>query len=130
METTKARITFRCHKEMVAFRPEQRELRPELMAEMVRQVVDAVSPDKVVLFGSRARGDHRPDSDIDLLIIKDSSLPRSRRSVDIHAALQGLPIEVDTEVVVYTPREVEEWKGSPAAFVTTALREGKVLYEK
>ena len=115
---------------MLEFKPSQMELRPELLTEVVRRVVEAVAPQKIVLFGSRARGDHRPDSDIDLLIIKDSNLPRLKRAVAIHAALCSLPIEVDTEVMVYTPREVEEWKGSRAAFVTTALREGKVLYEK
>ena len=115
---------------MVAFKPVQKELEPELLTEIVRRVVEAVAPQKIVLFGSRARGDHRPDSDIDLLVINESTVPRSQRTVRIHAALRGLPIEVDTEVMVYTPKEVDEWKGSQAAFVTTALREGKILYEK
>src|SRR6266478_7375139 len=105
---------------MVAFKPVQKELEPELLTEIVRRVVEAVAPEKIVLFGSRARGDHRPDSDIDLLVINESTVPRSQRTVTIHAALRGLPIEVDTEVMVYTPKEVEEWKGSQAAFVTTA----------
>jgi predicted nucleotidyltransferase len=115
---------------MVAYKPIQKELEPEVLTEIVRRVVQAVAPEKIVLFGSRARGDHRPDSDIDLLIINESNTPRSKRTIPIHAALRGLPIEVDTEVMVYTPKEVEEWKGSQAAFVTTALREGKILYEK
>lgn len=106
------------------------ELEAPLIGEIVRRVVAAASPQKVVLFGSRARGDHRPDSDIDLLIIQDSPLPRHRRSIPVYAALSELPLEVDTEVVVYTPEEVREWSGASAAFVTTALREGKVLYEK
>ena len=62
-------------------------------------------------------------------MIEDSPLPRHRRSIPLYAALADLPIDVDTEVVVYTPAEVEEWRGANAAFVTTALREGKVLYE-
>lgn len=115
---------------MVAYKPSQQELSPELLAEIVRRVVGTLSPQKIVLFGSRARGDHRPESDIDLLIIKDSNDPRPKRAVAVHAALWDLPIEVDTEVMVYTPLEVEEWKESKAAFVTTALREGKVLYEE
>ena len=76
-----------------------------------------------------ARGDHRPDSDIDLLVIEDSPLPRHRRAIPLYAALADLPLPVDAEVVVYTPAEVEEWRGAGAAFVTTALREGTVLYE-
>ncbi len=101
----------------------------ETLAEIVRRIRAVASPKKIVLFGSRGRGDHRPDSDIDLLVIHESSLPRHRRSIPFSAALADLPLEVDTEVVVYTPAEVEEWSGAGAAFVTTALREGTVLYE-
>lgn len=115
---------------MIAYKPVQKELEAELLREIVRRVIEAVAPEKIVLFGSRARGDYRPDSDIDLLVINESHVPRSQRTIPIHAALIGLPIDVDTEVIVYTPKEVEEWKGSQAAFITTALREGKVLYEK
>lgn len=75
-------------------------------------------------------GDHRSDSDIDLLVIEDSPLPRHRRSIPLYAALADLPLDVDTEVIVYTPAEVDEWLGVGSAFVTTALREGTVLYEE
>jgi predicted nucleotidyltransferase len=102
---------------------------PETFAEIVRRIQSVAKPRKIVLFGSRARGEHRPNSDIDLLVIEDSPLPRHRRSIPLYAALADLPLDVDTEVVVYTPAEVEEWRGASAAFVTTALREGKVLYE-
>ena len=102
---------------------------PETFTEIVRRIRSVANPRKIVLFGSRARGEHRPDSDVDLLVIEDSPLPRHRRSIPLYAALADLPIDVDTEVVVYTPAEVEEWRGANAAFVTTALREGKVLYE-
>jgi len=95
----------------------------------VRRIRAVSDPAKIVLFGSRARGDHRPDSDIDLLVIKESPLPRHRRAIPLYAALADLPLDVDAEVVVYTPAEVEEWRGASAAFVTTALREGTVLYE-
>ena len=48
----------------------------------------------------------------------------------MYAALSELALNVDAEIVVYTPAEVEDWRGASAAFVTTALREGKVLYEE
>jgi len=99
------------------------------ISEIVRRIRAVSDPAKIVLFGSRARGDHRPDSDIDLLVIKESPLPRHRRAIPLYAALADLPLDVDAEVVVYTPAEVEEWRGASAAFVTTALREGTVLYE-
>jgi predicted nucleotidyltransferase len=98
-------------------------------SEIVRRIRAVADPQKIVLFGSRARGDHRPDSDIDLLVIEDSQLPRHRRAIPLYAALADLSLNVDTEVIVYTPAEVEEWRNAGAAFVTTALREGTVLYE-
>jgi uncharacterized protein len=104
-------------------------LGPDTFAEIVRRIRSVANPRKIVLFGSRARGEHRPDSDIDLLVIGESRLPRHQRSIPLYAALADLPLDVDTEVVVYTPAEVEEWRDAKAAFVTTALREGQVLYE-
>jgi predicted nucleotidyltransferase len=100
----------------------------DLTEVIVRRIVEAVQPDKIILFGSRARGDARPDSDYDILVIKESNEPPPRRDVPLYIALAGLPAEV--EVMVYTPEEVEEWQAVPLAFVTTAVREGMVLYER
>ena len=99
-----------------------------IIEDIVRRVVDTAQPEKVILFGSRARGDFRRDSDFDLLVIKESDEPRYRRSVPLYVALADLPVEV--EVVVYTPEEVAEWSGVPQAFVTTAMREGTTIYER
>lgn len=100
----------------------------ELLQEAVRRIVQAGNPIKIVLFGSRARGEGRPDSDLDLLIIEESSLPRYKRSPRYRLALVGLFPSKD--VVVWTPEEVANWANVPNFFVTTALREGKVLYER
>jgi uncharacterized protein len=101
----------------------------ETISEIVRRIRSVAEPRKIVLFGSRSRGDYRPESDIDLLVIEDSPLPRHHRAIPLYAALADLPLDADAEVVVYTPAEVEEWRNAGAAFVTTALREGTVLYE-
>jgi len=87
-----------------------------------------MQPERIVLFGSRARGTERPGSDFDLLVIKESDEPRYRRSAPLYTKLADLP--VDVEIVVYTPEEVHDWSQVPQAFVSTALREGKVLYER
>lgn len=115
---------------MIGYKPSLPQLTAELRAMIVQRIVDAVDPEKIVLFGSRARGTHLPGSDIDLLVVQESDEPRYQRSIPISAALYDLPIEVDTEIMVYTPEEVRDWTGAPAAFVTTALREGTVLYER
>jgi predicted nucleotidyltransferase len=98
----------------------------ELLAEVVRRILAVGSPSKIVLFGSRAHGEARPDSDLDVLIIEESDLPRHRRAPRHLRALTGLFPAND--VVVWTPAEVNEWTSVPQAFITTALREGRVLY--
>ena len=98
-----------------------------LLEEIVTRIRGASRPKQIILFGSRARGDARPDSDYDLLVIQESDQPRYQRAVPLYSALADLPAEV--EVLVYTPHEVREWSAVPQAFVTTAIREGKLLYE-
>ena len=100
----------------------------ELLQEVVRRVLAVGTPDKIVLFGSCARGDARGDSDLDLLIIEASDLPRYKRSSCYLRALVGLFPAKD--VVVWTPEEVEAWSEVPHAFITAALREGKTLYAR
>ena len=115
---------------MMGYKPHLPELDSALVKELVRRLVRSAQPEKIILFGSRARGDHRPDSDIDLLVVQDSMLPRHKRSLPLYAALSELPVPVDMELVVFTPEEVRDWSAARSAFVTTALREGRVLYEK
>ena len=103
-------------------------MKRDLLADIVRRIVETAQPEKIILFGSRARGDARADSDFDVLVIQESGEPRYRRSAPLYVALADLPAEV--EVMVYTPEEVEEWSQVPQAFVTTAVREGTTIYER
>lgn len=101
---------------------------PELLDDVVQRILHVGSPRRIVLFGSRARGDARRNSDLDLLIIEDSELPRYRRPPRYLRALVGVFPAKD--IVVWTPAEVTAWRDVPNAFITSALREGRTLYER
>jgi len=99
-----------------------------MLGEIVRRIVSAGDPQQIVLFGSRARRDSGEDSDIDILVIEESDEPRLKRSPRYYRATCGtFPAR---DIVVWTPAEIREWETVPNHFVTTALREGRVLYER
>jgi predicted nucleotidyltransferase len=102
-------------------------LSPSLKQEIVRRIRATAEPEKIILFGSYARGQGNKDSDLDLFIILNSDLPRHRRAVPFYQALAGLGRAKD--IVVYTPTEVAEWQTASCSLVATVLREGQVLYE-
>lgn len=99
-----------------------------VLGEIVQRLVRAIDPDRIILFGSRARGKPRPDSDVDLLIVKDSEQPLHRRAIAAHRALAGLDCSVD--IIWRTPAEVREWAQVRTHVIGRALREGRVLHEK
>lgn len=77
----------------------------------MRRIRRVGSPERIVLFGSHARGDERPDRDLDLLIVEDSDLPRYRRAPRYLRALVGVFPAKD--VVVWTPAEIAAWALKP-----------------
>lgn len=99
-----------------------------VIQEMVRRIVEAVHPDKIILFGSHARGEAGPDSDVDLMVVAPSSDPRYKRTKPILKALRGLLFPKD--IVWYTPDEIARWAGEPAHFVRNVLQEGRVVYAR
>lgn len=96
------------------------------LAEIVRRIVETADPEKVILFGSTARGDAGPHSDMDFLIIK--STPNKRElSARIRRALYGVEAAVD--LVVVSPEYVEKYKDTHALIVKPALKDGIVVYD-
>lgn len=101
----------------------------QLLAQVVHRLLTTGSPLKIVLFGSHAKGTARSDSDLDLLIIEESDLPRYRRSGRYRRVLCGVFPAKD--IIVWTLSEVEEeWKTVHNAFISTVLAEGKLLCER
>jgi len=98
----------------------------EILADVVRRIVEAADPDKIILFGSAARGEMGPDSDLDLLVIKGGKFNKSRLTTTICRHLRGSDAAVD--VVVVTPDEVERYGNSPYLVIYPALKEGKIVY--
>jgi uncharacterized protein len=93
---------------------------------VAQRLGNAANAEQVILFGSHARGEATEASDVDLLIIAESDLPRFKRSRELYKLLRPHPFSMD--VLVYTPQEIERGKRSAASFVSTVLQEGKVLY--
>ena len=104
----------------------------ELLDQMVRAIVEAVDPEQVILFGSRARGDAREASDVDLVVVESEPFgkTRSRRleAVRLWQALSSFVVPKD--ILVYSLDEVALWRDSLNHVLAQALREGKVLYER
>jgi len=104
----------------------------QVLAEMVQAIVREVDPEKIILFGSRVRGEVEPDSDLDLMIVERDEFGKSRNRLDelvrIREALSAF--EVPKDILVYSVQEVEEWRDSINHIIASTLREGKVLYER
>jgi len=96
--------------------------------EVVNRIAFGFNPDKIILFGSYADGNPNNDSDIDLLIIKDTDLPRHKRSFDIQKLLRGSMIPID--ILVYTQKEFEQEQHNKYSFISSAIKTSKILYER
>ncbi|MBI2940397.1 MAG: nucleotidyltransferase domain-containing protein [Chloroflexi bacterium] len=102
------------------------EVRPEVLDEIIRRVVEVAQPEKIILFGSAARGTMGPHSDVDLLVVKGGRFDQGRLTGDIYMNLIGVGQAVD--VVLVTTEDVERYRHSQALVIAPALREGKVVY--
>jgi predicted nucleotidyltransferase len=98
------------------------------ITDMVDRIVKTAQPDQVILFGSRAFGTPRPDSDVDLLVVMPLRKPRRRLEGDLHAAVAES--ELSKDIVVITPEELERFRDVPGTFVKPALDSGLVVYQR
>lgn len=98
------------------------------ITEIVNRIATGYNPDKIILFGSYASGEQSEDSDLDLLVIKNSDLPRPQRALQVRKMLFGMMIPMD--LIVYTPEEIALSRDNKYSFVYEILNTGKVLYER
>ncbi len=98
-----------------------------ILAEMVRRLVAAFQPERIYLYGSRARGESTADSDYDvMMVVRESNLPRFRRDQMAFRAFCG--VGASKEIVVLTRDEFQTKLCVPCSLPATVAREGKLLY--
>ena len=99
---------------------------------VLKQMVDKIrinfDPEKIILFGSHARGLADSDSDIDLMIVLETSMPPHKRAVPIRRILTGPGIPKD--IIVKTPEEFKRFRNIAGSIVCSAARQGRILYER
>jgi predicted nucleotidyltransferase len=105
----------------------RRKLPRRVVADLVRRVVEASHPNRIILFGSAARGEMSLNSDVDLLVVKRGRFDRGRLIEAIYRNLRGVEVAVD--VVVATPDELERFQDADCLVIAPALREGISVYE-
>jgi predicted nucleotidyltransferase len=95
---------------------------------MTRRIVRGFDPERIILFGSYARGDAGPDSDVDLLVVMSLTGSKLDKAVEIGVALHDIPVSKD--IIVTRPEDFEWRKDIIGTIEHPAFREGKVLYER
>ncbi len=101
---------------------------PDFIGGVVSVIVQNCDPERIILFGSAATGRTHQGSDLDLLVVMDSTLPRHKRAAPIRLLFSPYPCPMD--ILVYTPTEIGKWRGTTNHIVTEALDRGKVVYER
>ena len=95
---------------------------------LVNRLKDHYKPDKIILFGSFARGDYHEGSDVDLIVIKDDVPDNFLRRLD--EVLDFCDGEIEVQILVYKKEEIKRMLEEGNDFIRTVLKEGKVIYER
>ena len=99
----------------------------ELLRRLTAALVNAANPDRIILFGSRARGEGTEDSDFDIMVVESRIGDRGEEMVRLSRALRSLGIPVD--LLVVSTDQFQYWRDTPGNVYFEAASEGLVLYE-
>ncbi|NPV80374.1 MAG: nucleotidyltransferase domain-containing protein [Firmicutes bacterium] len=97
-----------------------------MLEDIIQRIVRIANPERILLFGSAARGEMGPDSDLDLLVIKRGLFKRRALAQEIYMNLFGAGIPVD--IIIATPDEVENYRDKVGSIIPIALSEGREIY--
>lgn len=98
----------------------------EQIDKLVDRIVEFYQPEKIILFGSYALGNATENSDLDLLLIKETNEPAMNRAEGIHKVVRDLFLPID--ILVYTPSEILKDRDRKFTFINDVMKTGKILY--
>lgn len=98
------------------------------ISDIVNRIVMNYKPDRIILFGSYARGNYNENSDLDFILIKETSLPRHKRGQEVRKLFYGLPVPMDFKI--YTSSEYKTELSNQFSFLSSAVKESKTIYER
>ena len=98
-----------------------------ILAEIVQKVVEEAVPDKIILFGSRAKGEQAKDSDYDIFVLKNGVVHKRKLAQRIYLMLD---VNVPVDVIVETPETFNKLKDNPFLIYNEIAKYGQVVYEK
>lgn len=97
------------------------------LEEIIERILQVIKPDKIILFGSRAKGNSNPDSDYDILVIKSGIEDGLTIEQNIYRKFLGLKARVD--IIVESSEVVDTHKNTIGSIIRPAIKEGIVIYE-
>ena len=99
-----------------------------IIKKIINAVLQVIVPDKIILFGSQARGNARSDSDYDILVIKSGIQNESEIEGDIYIKFFYEDFLASVDVIVAKSEDIEKYKDKTGCFLASALKEGVVIY--
>ena len=103
-------------------------LSEKIQSDIVSRIVDAIHPHKIILFGSYAYGNPAPDSDVDLVVVTETPLPKRQTSVALWNLLGDIPFPKD--IIVASREEFDFYSHEAGSVMRTAHEKGVVIYAR